>query len=261
MKGLNRSLSMPWRTLLCVLLLLTCRSYAHDITAVVSKVKPSVVGIGTYDPLGAPRTQLKGTGFVIADGSMIVTNYHVIAEEPAAESRQKRVVLLGQGQDPRVLPAEVVIVDVVHDLAILRIDAKLPALNLYTGEVLLDGTEVAFTGFPIGAILGLYPATHKGMIAAYTPVVMPSLNADKLTIEMMKRLRAPYFIYQMDATAYPGNSGSPVYELKSGAIVGIINKVFVKKTKESALTDPSGITYAIPVRYLRDLAEKAGITL
>lgn len=237
------------------------RSLAHDISATVVKVKPSIVGVGVYDPLGGPRSQLQGTGFVIADGSVIATNYHVVADEIAPDSRQKRVVFVGRGKQPKVLEAKILATDPAHDLALLKLSEKLVPMALADNSVLLDGTEVAFTGFPIGAILGLYPATHKGIIAAYTPVVIPSVNADQLSIEMMKRLRDPYFIYQMDATAYPGNSGSPVYELESGKVVAIINKVFIKQTKESALTDPSGITYAIPVRYLRELAGRNGINI
>jgi S1-C subfamily serine protease len=41
-----------------------------------------------------------------------------------------------------------------------------------------------------------------------------------------------------------------VFDVRSGKIVGIVNMVFVKSTKESALSEPSGITYAIPVRFL-----------
>ena len=77
----------------------------------------------------------------------------------------------------------------------------------------------------------------------------------------MKRLKEPYFVYQLDATAFPGNSGSPVYELNNGRVVAIINKVFVQQTKEAAITNPSGITYAIPVRYLKMLAKSKGISL
>ena len=52
-------------------------------------------------------------------------------------------------------------------------------------------------------------------------------------------------IFQLDATAYPGQSGSPLYDGASGEVVGIINMVLVKSTKESALSQPSGISYAI----------------
>ena len=63
-------------------------------------------------------------------------------------------------------------------------------------------------------------------------------------------------VLQLDATAYPGNSGSPVYDPESGDVLGIINMVFVKGTKEAALTQPSGITYAIPASHLQALLAK-----
>jgi serine protease Do len=44
-----------------------------------------------------------------------------------------------------------------------------------------------------------------------------------------------------------------VYDVRSGKVIGVINSVMVKGTKESALRDPSGISYAIPVRYARAL--------
>ena len=62
-----------------------------------------------------------------------------------------------------------------------------------------------------------------------------------------------------DATAYPGNSGSPLYDPTTGAVVGIINKVFIQESKESILQKPSGISYAIPINYLKELMKKAGV--
>ena len=232
---------------------------AHSITGVVEKIKPSVVGVGVFDPLGAPRANLQGTGFVIGDGTIVATNYHVVAAELAEGSQQRRVIFVGSGNSPETMTAKIIDTDPLHDLAILRIDKPLPALQLADGTFIDDGTEVAFTGFPIGAVLGLYPATHKGIISAKTPVITPSRNATELSAKLLRRLRDPYFVYQMDATAYPGNSGSAVYELDDGKVVAVINKVFVKETKEAALSNPSGITYSIPVKYLRELLSKAGI--
>ena len=60
-------------------------------------------------------------------------------------------------------------------------------------------------------------------------------------------------VYQLDATAYPGNSGSPLYDANTAEVIGIINKVYVKSTREAVLSDPSGITYAIPVKFLLPL--------
>ena len=62
-----------------------------------------------------------------------------------------------------------------------------------------------------------------------------------------------YDVYQLDATAYPGNSGSPVFDAESGVVIGIINMVFIKSTREAALSQPSGISYAIPAIHLKEL--------
>jgi serine protease Do len=64
-------------------------------------------------------------------------------------------------------------------------------------------------------------------------------------------------VFQLDATAFPGNSGSPLYDPATGEVVGILNMVFVKGTKESALTQPSGISYAIPSNFLIELLARA----
>jgi S1-C subfamily serine protease len=64
-------------------------------------------------------------------------------------------------------------------------------------------------------------------------------------------------VFQLDGTAYPGNSGSPVYDPASGKVIGIINSVLVRSTKEAALTSPSGITYAIPAQRLKALLKRA----
>ena len=49
----------------------------------------------------------------------------------------------------------------------------------------------------------------------------------------------------------PGNSGSPLYDTETGEVIGIINMVFVKGTKEAALSQPSGISFAVPRAHLR----------
>jgi S1-C subfamily serine protease len=130
----------------------------------------------------------------------------------------------------------------------------LPALVLQSGGPVREGQSVAFTGFPIGSVLGLSPVTHRGIISAITPIVLPSAKANQLNEKVIKRLKSGTFeIYQLDGTAYPGNSGGPLFEMEKGEVIGIINMVFVKGTKESVLSHPSGISFAIPVLYLQEL--------
>ena len=121
-----------------------------------------------------------------------------------------------------------------------------------------EGTEIAFTGFPIGMALGLYPVTHRGIVSAISPMAPPQLGSRVLSAKMIRAMRDPYDVLQLDATAYPGNSGSPVYEQATGKVVGVVNSVLVKGNKEAAIAKPSGISYAIPVRFVHELLKKAG---
>jgi len=233
----------------------------HSIIDVVAKVKPSVVGVGLYDALGVQTHQLHGTGFVFGDGTLVATNYHVIDKELDPQKVQYHIVFSGIGRKPKIHKAEIIAKDREHDLAILKLTTALTPLKLAASNYVDDGTEVLLTGFPIGAVLGLYPATHRGIVAATSPDVIPTAHSSRLSINMLDRLEKKFMIYQLDITAYPGNSGSPLYAADSGEVIGILNKVFVKESKETVLENPSGISYAIPVKYLVELAKRKGLAL
>lgn len=235
-------------------------AYSADLTQVIEKVRPSVVGVATFEKTRNPSISFRGTGFAVGDGSFILTNAHVVPTIMDAARKESLVILVGRGQDAQMREAEKVAQDVTHDLALLKIKGDaLKALSIGDSAQVREGQEYAFTGFPIGTVLGLYPVTHRGMISALTPVAIPSHNSGQLDEKAIARLRSPFEVFQLDATAYPGNSGSPLYRTDTGAVIGIVNMVFVKSTKEHALAEPSGISYAIPSRYLRDLLREKGI--
>lgn len=232
-----------------------------DLTKVIIKNKPSVVGVGVYTPTGSPKNSLQGTGFAIGNGMFIVTNYHVVANDLDESLLQERVIYVGSGPKAEKRKVTLVTSSQMYDIAVLKIEGRpLPKLTLASNQFIPEGSNVAFTGFPIGAVLGLYHVTHRGMIASITPTVSPVDDSRRISIQMLKRMRDPYMVYQLDATAYPGNSGSPLYDISSGEVIGIINKVFIQQTKEGVISNPSGITYAIPVKYLRELLNKQNIT-
>ena len=81
--------------------------------------------------------------------------------------------------------------------------------------------------------------------------------ASQLNARTLKQAKAPYEVYELDAIAYPGNSGSPVWHPDTGEVLGVVNSVYVKGAKEAALSAPSGISYAIPVKYVHQLLEQA----
>jgi len=233
-----------------------------EFVDVVAKVKPSVVGIGIHTPTSRPQNILRGTGFVIGNGQYVVTNDHVLPTMLNESLLQKMAVFIGSGKNAKVREAEIVATSSLYDLAILKISGPaLPAMTLSSGSFVADGTDIAFTGFPIGGVLGLYPVTHRGIVASLTPTVVPAVSAEQINLKMLKRMKNPYLVYQLDATAYPGNSGSAMYDKKTGEVVGIINKVFVQSTKEAVISNPSGITYAIPVKYLHQVIKEHNLVI
>ncbi len=232
------------------------------LAEVVAKIKPSVVGIGIHTPTSRPQNILRGSGFVIGNGRYVVTNAHVLPTELNTKLLQKMAVFIGYGKDAKIRTAEIIATSQRYDLAVLALDGPaLPAMTLAGNEFFADGSDIAFTGFPIGTVLGLYPVTHRGIIASTTPTIVPVPSAAQISIKMLKNLRDPYLVYQLDATAYPGNSGSAMYDSTTGDVVGIINKVFVQDKKEAVISNPSGITYAIPVKYLHQLLRENNINL
>jgi serine protease Do len=224
--------------------------------ATIARVKASIVAVGTFERLRNPQFSFAGTGFVVGDGLRIATNEHVLPKALDGGRNETLAIALRAGDGAvQIRPARKLAVDSAHDLALLELQgAPLPALRLGDSKRVREGDTYLLTGFPIGAVLGLYPATHRTMIAAITPIVIPAARADKLDARAARRLAAGAIpVFQLDATAYPGNSGSPVYHPESGEVIGIVNSVLVKSSRESALAQPSGITYAIPVRKLLEL--------
>lgn len=224
----------------------------------LQKIKPSVVAVGTYQRTRSPAFKFLGTGFVVGDGRQVATNAHVVPLALDAE-RLEQLAVAVPAADGRVQvrSAQLLAQAREHDLALLRIEgAALPALALAGDALAAEGSPVGLTGFPIGGALGLTPVTHRGIIAAVTPISIPQANARHLDAKVVRSLSdGPLLVYQLDATAYPGNSGSPLFDVESAAVIGIINMVFIKGTKENVIANPSGITYAIPVRHLRRLLE------
>jgi len=242
-------------------LLASDRAHA-DNALIIERVKPSIVAVGTFERTRTPQFQFLGTGFVVGDGTLIATNTHVLPKVLDPAHQEVLAILIpGQIKDGKEPGREVkqVAVDPTSDLALLKVQGlTLPALKIGDSDAAKEGQDILFTGFPIGAVLGPYPATHRGIISAITPIAIAPARAGELDAQTVRRLSSGAFpIFQLDATAYPGNSGSPVYDPSTGEVLAIVNMVFVKGTKESALTQPSGITYAVPANRLQALLNSA----
>ncbi len=243
----------PVEIALCLALMSHGVCGADNLARVIEAVKPSIVGIGTMQQLRSPAIVFFGTGFVVADGLTVLTSAHVVSG--VGDQKDTLGILIGTGDSAQFRAATVVALDRDHDLAQLRFGGTaLPAMQLGDSRHVAEGQAMAFTGFPLGMVLGLHPVTHRAMVSAITPVAMPSINSRELGAKLIGTLNKPvYAVFQLDGTAYPGNSGSPLYDPETGLVYGIINMVYVRGVKENAVSNPSGITYAIPGNFMRDM--------
>lgn len=231
---------------------------ASPTIATVERIKPSVVAVGTNQLLRQPQFRFHGTGFAIGDGTLIATNAHVLSRtlEASADFEETVVVLPARRATERIVRrARVVATSTEHDLALLRIDGPpLSALSLGDSERVRDGATYLFTGFPVGGALGLIPVTHQAFVGAITPIVLPAASANQLDPRAIRQTQSGAFdIFQLDAVAHPGNSGSPLYDPATGEVMGVVNMTVARETRESALQQPTGIAYAIPSVHLRAL--------
>ncbi|MCE3261623.1 MAG: trypsin-like serine protease [Pseudoduganella sp.] len=233
---------------------------AAPLPRTIAAIKPGVVGIGTHLRTRSPAIVFHATGFVVGDGLSVISNAHAVGSLDT-ERLETLGIVTGKGDKLEFRAATVVAIDRAHDLVHLRLSgAPLPALTLAGSELAEEGRDLAFTGFPLGIQLGMNAVTHRALLAAQTPAVLPTPTSRGLNPRTVATLQrgTPFTLYQLDGTAYPANSGSPVYDPDTGAVLAVINMTLVKGTKESAITDPSGISYAVPVRHVHELLQQGG---
>ncbi len=198
--------------MLTVLLLIQAAasvSSAQTLMQTIKHVKPAVVGVGSYLSTRRPPSQYLGTGFVVGDGYHVITNHYIV--DKSRKNKEQLGIFYRVNKQVKFRKARILAKDKTHDLVLLRIEGtKLPVIKIESSRTVSEGEEIAFTGLPIGAVLGLYPVTHRGIVSAISPVVIPAPSSSTLSVKMIKRLRNPYWVYQLDATVYPSNSGSPM---------------------------------------------------
>ncbi|MDD5390424.1 MAG: trypsin-like peptidase domain-containing protein [Gallionellaceae bacterium] len=195
-----------------------------DFAALVRNQGPVVVNIHVFRAVPAdkpqasatatvPRESGVGSGFVVAPNGIILTNRHVVLDADKISVRFA---------DKRELPARVLGVDPLTDVAVLKVEADHLATATLGNSAQL---EVGQWVLAIGAPLGLERTATQGIISA----LGRSLPSDSYV---------PFI--QTDVPINPGNSGGPLFDLR-GRVVGI-NSQIVTHTGGYM-----GLSFAIPI--------------
>src|SRR3954467_7208179 len=199
-------------------------------TEAYEKIRPSVVAVrgapddgeeGTKGMETGKQDFQRGTGVVIVDSGLILTNLHVVAG-----ARRVHVTFF-DGTDSE---AEVVGTRPEHDLAVLQAkslpDDMMPAVMRSTAG-LAPGDAVVAVGYPFG----IGPSVSAGVISG--------LARDYVSPEGKRVLSN---LIQFDAAVNPGNSGGPLITL-DGEVVGIVTGL-LNPTEQRVFV---GIGFAVPI--------------
>jgi S1-C subfamily serine protease len=162
-----------------------------------------------------------GTGVVIVDKGVILTNLHVV------DGAERVQVIFADGTESE---ASVIGTQPENDLAVLQaktIPDDLTPATLRSTQDLAVGDEVIAVGFPFG----IGPSASAGVISGL-----------KRAYRSPEHKRALTNLIQFDAAANPGNSGGPLVTM-DGEVVGIVTAI-LNPSEQSVFI---GIGFAVPI--------------
>jgi len=198
------------------------------------KIRPSIVRVTSYGKSKDGKEDVEygvGTGVVIVDKGIILTNLHVV------QGAHSIKVMFADGLETT---AHITGLQPENDLAVLQAhtipDDMIAATMRSTGD-LAPGDHVLAVGYPFG----IGPSASSGVISGL-----------KRTFRSPEGKQDIRNLIQFDAAANPGNSGGPLVTM-DGEVVGIVTAILNPNQQRSFV----GIAFAVPIE---NAASAVGLT-
>lgn len=166
-----------------------------------------------------------GSGFLISEDGLIVTNHHVTGSQPS-DIR----VSLPDGSD---WPAELIGTDELTDLSLLKVDGDrpFPFIKFSDSDQSIVGEWAVAIGNPFGLFEDGVPSVSVGVVSANNRDFRPDPNNPRVYVDMI----------QTDAAINRGNSGGPLVN-SVGELIGVNTFIFTGGTSAGFV----GLGFAIP---------------
>jgi len=210
---------------------------AGSVQEVAAKVLPSTVSILASSQNGSGE----GSGVILTDDGMILTNNHVVA---GATELQVRF------NDGTTASATVVGTDSTDDLAVIKADgvSGLTPATLGNSADLQVGQPVVAIGSP----LGLSATVTSGIVSALN---RPVRTAAEETASGQGQATVMNAV-QTDAAINPGNSGGALVDM-NGAVIGINSAIAsLSESSDGSQAGSIGVGFAIPVDQAKRIAQE-----
>ncbi len=206
-----------------VLRTLTTKNLPSRAARAAEKIRPAVVRVMSYakNSEGKEVEQGMGTGVVITDKGIILTNLHVVQTALSIK------VVYADGSES---PATVTGAQPQNDLAVLQaqiIPDDLIAATMRSTNDLVPGEEVVAVGFPFG----IGPSVSSGVISGFGRAFKSPEGVQEIGN-----------LIQFDAAANPGNSGGPLVTM-DGEVIGVVTGILNPTSHRTFV----GIGFAVPI--------------
>jgi S1-C subfamily serine protease len=191
----------------------------EPVAAVAERVLPAVVNVTTNvfraDPLGnSEEGKGVGTGFVVRENGVIVTNCHVV-------QGASKITVFTSEEEPTRYDARVIGGDCEHDLAVLKVSAEgLTTMPLGSSGSLRLGQQVVAIGYALALQGG--PSVTSGIVSSLDRSIRVPDPACSVCPQDGSGvpIRTYSDVVQTDAAINHGNSGGPLVDM-AGRVIGI----------------------------------------
>lgn len=161
-----------------------------------------------------------GSGFVVSTDGLILTNFHVVSDAIHEADHYRIFIVYGR----RSLQAEILGINVIQDLALLKVDQKFPSALALSSELPKQGEKVFSLGLPKDLNLSIVEGNYNGLLRY-----------------------SRYEHLHLSSPINSGMSGGPTVNLR-GEVIGVNVAIMVAS---------QNISFLVPIRHAKTIIQES----